>query len=55
MKYQKVLIDLSGTIHIDDQPVPAAIEALQKFVFKHLIKFFFCILKVIFLDSEMQD
>lgn len=25
-----VLIDLSGTIHIDDDPTPNAIDALQK-------------------------
>lgn len=25
-----VLIDLSGTIHVDDDPTPNAIDALQK-------------------------
>lgn len=25
-----VLIDLSGTIHVDDEPTPNAIQALEK-------------------------
>lgn len=29
-KIKAILIDLSGTIHIDDDPTPHAIEALQK-------------------------
>lgn len=34
-----VLIDLSGTLHIDDDPTPNAIVALQKYfelIFIHL-------------------
>lgn len=31
-KIKAVLIDLSGTIHIDDEPTPNAIEALQKLI-----------------------
>lgn len=29
-KIKAILIDLSGTIHIDDDPTPNAIDALQK-------------------------
>lgn len=29
-KIKSVLIDLSGTIHVDDEPTPNAIEALAK-------------------------
>lgn len=29
-KIKAILIDLSGTIHVDDDPTPNAIEALQK-------------------------
>lgn len=30
-KIKAILIDLSGTIHVDDDPTPNAIEALQKY------------------------
>lgn len=31
-KIKAILIDLSGTIHVDDEPTPNAIQALQKCV-----------------------
>lgn len=32
LKIKAILIDLSGTIHIDDEPTPNAIQALNKLV-----------------------
>lgn len=31
-KIKAILIDLSGTLHIDDEPTPNAIEALERLV-----------------------
>lgn len=33
-----VLIDLSGTIHIDDTVIPGAIEALKRYVYSQFFK-----------------
>lgn len=30
MKWDRVLIDLSGTLHVDNQPIPGAVHALQR-------------------------
>ena len=29
-KYRAILIDLSGTIHVDNVPIPGAVESIQK-------------------------
>jgi len=34
------LIDLSGTLHVEDSVIPGAIEALRRFAFQHLLIIF---------------
>lgn len=38
-KIKSVLIDLSGTIHIDNTIIPGAVEALKRFFFIHNLQF----------------
>lgn len=40
LKIKAILIDLSGTIHIDDEPTPNAIQALNKLVSCFVLVFY---------------
>lgn len=49
-KIKTICIDLSGTLHVDDQQTPGAIEALNRWVYLNTIY----LVRVIYIYSKFQ-